>query len=86
LEFDLTNEYIHNLFLNQDQKCNLTGWEINLFNENQPITASLDRIDSKKGYIKNNVQWLHKDINCIKLDFSQGEFIRLCKDVANFNS
>ena len=45
-------------------------------------TASLDRIDSSKGYTKDNVQWVHKDINYIKRDLSDSEFITLCKKVA----
>ena len=45
-------------------------------------TASLDRIDSTKGYSKDNIQWVHKDINCMKMDFSQQYFIDLCVKVA----
>ena len=46
-------------------------------------TASLDRIDSSKGYVKGNVQWVHKDINKMKTDFEQSIFIKLCKSVAD---
>lgn len=40
--------------------------------------ASLDRIDSSQGYIKGNVQWVHKDINKMKFDLSQDRFLELC--------
>lgn len=42
-------------------------------------TASLDRIDSSKGYLENNVQWVHKDINWMKQDYSHEEFLQYCK-------
>lgn len=42
-------------------------------------TASLDRIDSDIGYIKGNIQWVHKRINIMKSDMSHGEFQLWCK-------
>lgn len=46
-------------------------------------SASLDRIDSSKGYEQGNVQWVHKDINNMKQSFSQDKFIDWCKKVVN---
>lgn len=48
-------------------------------------TASLDRIDSTKGYTMDNVQWVHKRINVMKLDMSQEEFIEWCELVVSNN-
>lgn len=45
-------------------------------------TASIDRIDSSKGYIKGNIQWVHKRINTMKNDMSETEFINWCVKVA----
>ena len=36
---------------------------------------SLDRIDSSKGYTKDNIQWIHKDINKMKQTFTNSELI-----------
>jgi hypothetical protein len=44
-------------------------------------TASLDRIDSKVGYTKNNVQWVHKDVNNAKQDFEEDYFFNMCREV-----
>jgi hypothetical protein len=33
-------------------------------------TARLDMIDPAKGYVEGNVQWIHKDIQAMKGDFS----------------
>lgn len=81
-EFDLTLDYLNSIF---NGKCKLTGldiqfgkhWKLKLSDQ----TASLDRIDSEKGYIKGNVQWVHKDINRMKWAFTEKYFIELCKKV-----
>lgn len=84
LEVDITKEYIWDLFIKQDKKCALTDLVLE-FNKNavdRSGTASLDRIDSSKGYIKGNVQWVHKNINEMKWDIPQRKFINYCLLVA----
>lgn len=79
-EFNLTAEYLEELFIKQKSKCALS----NLIIEFRPNylktqqTASLDRIDSSKGYVQGNVQWVHKDINFMKGVLSTERFINLC--------
>jgi len=76
LEFKLTIEDLWNLFLKQGKKCALSGLELTMFrcikNQNQG-NASLDRINSLKGYTIDNVQWIHKDINQMKMGIAQDE-------------
>lgn len=48
-------------------------------------TASLDRIDSSKGYVVGNVQWVHKDVNTVKWDLTLDNFFRVCKMVVEHN-
>lgn len=81
IEFNLTLKYIDQLFLIQNKKCKLSGVDISF----EDKTASLDRIDSTKGYIEGNVQWLHKDVNRMKLNFSQDYFIKFCKLISTNN-
>lgn len=45
-------------------------------------TASLDRIDPKRGYIRGNVRWIHKDINRIKWDMTDEVFLSFVRDIA----
>ena len=46
-------------------------------------TASLDRIDNTKGYIIDNVQWVHKQVNFMKGTMKQTEFIEFCKLISS---
>jgi len=85
VELDL--DYLWTLFLEQNERCALSGikldpWVSNNRKQGRRMTASLDRIDSNKDYVRGNVQWVHKDINKLKTDFSQDKFIELCKAVA----
>ena len=74
---------IWDLFLKQNRKCALTGLDIHFAKDSQDKdrTASLDRIDSKKNYIIDNVQWVHKDVNLMKKDYDEKYFIEICKKI-----
>lgn len=84
LELTITKEYAWNLFLLQNRKCVLSGIELKFPErfKDKSWTASLDRIDSDKGYIEGNVQWVHKDINIMKNKYTNEYFINMCKLVA----
>ena len=93
IEFNITKEYLWSLYLKQDKKCALSGLSIpipehdfvNLKNNRKNNTASLDRIDSKIGYIEGNVQWVHTNVNFMKHNLSQTEFIELCRLIVKRN-
>lgn len=87
LNFNLTLEELWELFLIQEKKCKLTNLTINLsWSSKQIQTASLDRIDSSKGYTIENVQWVHKDINKMKNNFKQDYFVEICRLVTKQNT
>jgi hypothetical protein len=87
LEFAITIEDVWKLFLKQKKKCSLSGIElIPPIGRWDNFTASIDRIDSSKGYVKENIQWIHKDINKMKQALTQQHFINLCKQVVNNQS
>lgn len=84
-QFDITIEEIWDLFLKQNRKCKLSGLELD-FSQNlskKKQSASLDRIDSKVGYIPENVQWVHKDVNYLKNKYSEEYLLRMCRMVVN---
>lgn len=90
LEFSITKEYAYQIYLDQKCKCALSGMEI-FFSPSQSKelrttkTASLDRIDSSKGYIIGNIQWVHKKINKMKMNLSEKEFVYFCDKVASYH-
>lgn len=65
------------LFEHQKGRCALTGRRIGF----SPRTASFDRIDSTKGYVNGNVQWVHRDVNKMKQEFSEAYFIKTCAEI-----
>jgi hypothetical protein len=70
-----------NIFIGQEKKCALSGLEIGFAianRKNSDTTASLDRIDSSKGYTRDNVQWVHKNINIMKRMYLIKIILYLC--------
>lgn len=89
LPFEITIEYAWNLFLKQERKCVLSGEPLTMWgkiNGKQSGNASLDRIDSSKGYIEENVQWIDKRIQLVKRNWSDENFITLCQKVASYQT
>src|SRR5581483_7706753 len=84
IEFDLAIKDAWDLYVFQNGRCALTGIPI-YFGAPPLFTASLDRIDASRGYFINNIQWVHKDVNRIKLCFDNNEFMNICKKIALAN-
>ena len=88
LEFNVSVEYLWDLFLKQDKKCAISG--VNLrFQETRldyDATASLDRIDATRGYVKGNLQWVHKDINYMKQSMNNKELLRWIDVIYKYNN
>jgi hypothetical protein len=78
--FDIKIEYVYGLFIEQNKRCAMSGVLLG-FGEHR--TASLDRINSDLGYVKNNVQWVHKTVNKMKNTLSSKEFISWCVLIGN---
>lgn len=68
-------QVIKNLLEKQNYKCALTG---DLINE---LTASIDRIDSNHGYTEGNIQLTTWEVNEMKSNYQQDEFINLCTKI-----
>lgn len=94
IEFNVTVEYLWSLFLEQDRKCKLSNIDLKLYTYNiwtstgksrhhntSIMNASLDRIDSSKGYVEGNVQWVHKVVNIMKNTLSTEEFLYFCEQI-----
>lgn len=79
IEFDISIEYLWNLFKLQKQICAITGDHISSIDD-----ASLDRIDSNQGYIEGNVQWTTYQANVSKHIMSMTELYKFCEKILNY--
>lgn len=88
LVFKITLDQIWNLFEKQNHKCALSGILLKFNNPGERATeqtASLDRIDSNKGYTIDNVRWVHKTINNMRGELSDSTFLEFCQKIINHN-
>jgi len=75
----------------QNWKCALTGWDLEFERGGtywggkwcNPMSCTIDRIDNSKGYVPGNVQLVTWYVNKTKGHLDNGEFINMCKDIAN---
>lgn len=92
IEFNVSIEYLWQLFLDQNAKCAISGLPITLSKSRKTKearklqTASLDRIDCDKGYIEGNLQWVHRDINLMRNTMSMELFKKYCKNIVDYNN
>lgn len=90
----VTIEYLWNLYLKQNRQCALSGENLKFltWNEAQQLgkcgygNASLDRIDSSKDYIEGNVQFIHKQLQNMKWDILEKEFLSWCKAISDYQT
>lgn len=90
LSFTISIEDLWNLYIKQNGKCALSGVDIVIVNNIKEwyqgkMTASVDRINSTKGYEIDNVQWIHKHLNQMKMDLDQQIFINWCKIISKYH-
>jgi hypothetical protein len=76
LSFEITIEDIYNQYVKQELRCAFSNYLLEW-----GVDASVDRIDSSKGYSKDNIQIVHKVLNMMKKDLPNDEFIAWCDAV-----
>ena len=83
LSWNISMSMVWSLFELQERKCKLSGLPLTFGRGKMDTdrTASLDRIDSSKGYEDGNIQWVHKDINRMKQHFPEKQFLELVEDI-----
>jgi len=62
------------LYVQQKGRCSYSGLPIGF---GRDCTASLDRIDSQRGYVAGNIHWVHKVVNRMKWKLPENDFLRL---------
>lgn len=87
-ELNVTIDDLRDLWEKQEGKCfytkiNLVLSEFTNINKNPIYSASIDRIDSSKGYIKGNICWVSRSVNYMKGTLSVDMFWELCEHIYN---
>ena len=88
-KYDLDIEYLRQVWAEQNGVCPFTKQKLQLRTHNyanisnRVYQASLDRIDSTKGYVKGNVRFVSLMFNYAKNIFSDEDVIEFCEHVIN---
>ena len=84
-ECDVDLPYLKYLWEKQNGKCAITGVDLKLeASYNKNYQASIDRIDSSKGYLKGNIRFTSVSVNWLKSNLDDNhlnEFIEICKEL-----
>lgn len=89
-DFDITDDQILNLLIKQDYRCAMTGIKMNPskqsgFKNKDPYTVSIDRIDTSKGYLIDNVQLVCTICNLFKNSYNIEDVGIVCKEYVRYN-
>lgn len=84
-KFLVSKEYLGGLWKIQRGRCFYTGKRLTYFSSDHgqalPNTASLDRLNPRRGYIQGNLAWVCHEINLMKRSFTHAVFMKLCKKI-----
>lgn len=85
-DFNLSLEFLKELWIKQDGKCSYSKVQMILPSKiqdilNSPIQASIDRIDPSKGYTKDNVEYVCLFVNLGKNQFSKDSIEEFFKSI-----
>jgi len=92
-ESNIDLSYLKQIWEEQNGVCPLTGWKLELprnstywgTKDNKIKRASLDRIDSDKGYVKGNIRFISVMANYCKNEFTDEDVILFCESVIEKN-
>lgn len=80
IAFEVTLQDLDDLMERQDFKCAYTNLPISA-DGYKKYTASLDRIDSSKGYTPDNVQFVYTPVNTMKHVLTDGDFLDIVEKI-----
>lgn len=92
MTLELSIEEANEVFTQQNGRCALSGVPIQFARKRRDhvilrlSTASLDRIDPTVGYVRSNVQWVHKLVNLMKQQMNDADFIAWCEKIVTYHS
>ena len=77
---DLDHDYISHLLKQSGERCPLTGEKF-VYRSHHPLNISIDRIDNKRGYTKDNVWVVSTWANKAKSNLTQDQFVEFCEKI-----
>lgn len=90
LECSITEDYIQKLYDEQNGCCALTGIQFVFSKDDRfkmrPFTASIDRINSKIGYVEGNIRLVCNVVNLALNEFGLEIFDKMCKAYIDRNN
>ena len=83
LPFNLTKEYLKELWDKQGGKCAVSGIEMtcSLCEGRTPTNVSIDQINPSAGYVVGNIQLVCMAVNQIKSDLTMEDVYMFCKGI-----
>jgi len=78
---DIDLEWLVKQWYKQNGKCYYTGWEMQLNSESKALHPTLERLDSNKDYVPDNVVICCRQANWAKCNYTIEEFINMCNAV-----
>lgn len=86
LEFNLTQQYLEELWEESEGRCSITGRSFDLtkygeFGQVNPNAPSIDRIIPNKGYTIGNVRLVTYHINVALSEYGLESLVELIKDI-----
>lgn len=83
LGFDIDLGYLLEVYDAQDGRCAVSGVKMtHIAGSGRTLTnISIDRIDSSKGYLRGNVQFVCDIVNRMKSDMPQAELVSWCRNI-----
>lgn len=83
LDFNISVDYLKKLWQSQGGKCSYTNIPLVLPTHSyisSPRKASLDRVDSSKGYVEGNVEFVSVFVNLGKNGFDKKEIVEMLQE------
>lgn len=80
IDHNIDHAFIKQLLMQSGNRCPITKQKF-VFESKHPFNFSVDRIDSNKGYTRDNVWIVSTWANRAKSDLSFDDFVNACKMV-----
>ena len=81
----ITHNDLEAMYSSQQNKCAYSHREL-VWDKSKENSASIDRIDSTKGYKKDNVHLVTYHVNVAKNNLTHNDFLKLVKDIVEYTS